>query len=215
MKKYDAKMAGRLQPLIHSHVPSEPALRVKALETLLVEKKLLDSAAVDAWVEVYSDEIGPKSGARVVARAWCDDGFKTRLLEDGTAALKEIGIGEWALGHLKIVANTDTVHNLVVCTLCSCYPHGLLGIQPSWYKLEAYRSRAVRDPRGVLAEFGVKLPDSVSVDVWDSTAEVRYLVLPQRPPGTDDLDETQLAALVTRNSMIGTERDLPVTAGGT
>lgn len=207
-------MAERLHPEIHSHVPSEPALRVKALETLLVEKELLDSAAVDAWVEVYSDEIGPKTGAGVVARAWCDDGFRTRLLDDGTAALKEIGISGWALGHLKAVANTDTVHNLVVCTLCSCYPHGLLGIQPSWYKLEAYRSRAVRDPRGVLAEFGVTLPESIGVDVWDSTAEVRYLVLPQRPAGTEDLDEAQLAALVTRNSMIGTERDLPIDAGG-
>ena len=214
MRKYDAKMAAQLHPLVHSHVPSEPALRVKALETLLVEKELLDSAAVDAWVEVYSNEIGPKVGASVVARAWCDDGFRARLLGDGTEALKEMDISGWALGHLKVVENTDERHNLVVCTLCSCYPHGLLGIQPPWYKLEAYRSRAVRDPRGVLAEFGVALPDNVSVDVWDSTAEIRYLVLPQKPVGAEDLKENQLAALVTRNSMIGTERDLPVKTGG-
>jgi nitrile hydratase len=170
MKKYDPTLAAHLHPEIHSHVPSEPALRVKALETLLVDKEMLDSATVDAWVEVYSDEIGPKSGARVVARAWCDEEFRSRLLADGTAALKEIEISGWALGHLKVVENTNDRHNLVVCTLCSCYPHGLLGIQPSWYKLEAYRSRAVRDPRGVLAEFGVDLADHVAINVWDSTA---------------------------------------------
>ena len=187
---------------------------MKALETLLVEKRLLDSAAVDAWVEVYSDEIGPKIGARVVARAWCDDEFRTRLLADGAAAIGELGIGGWALSHLKVVENTDKVHNLVVCTLCSCYPFGLLGIQPSWYKLEAYRSRAVRDPRGVLAEFDVTMPNNVRVDVWDSTAELRYLVLPQRPKGSEHLDEEGLAALVTRNSMIGTERDLRLETDG-
>ena len=208
MTKYDPKQSEELHPLIHSHVPSEPALRVKALETLLVQKGLLDSATVDAWVELYSDEIGPKVGASVVARAWCDDGFRERLLADGAEAIGELGIKGWANNHLKVVENTDSVHNLVVCTLCSCYPHRLLGIQPAWYKLEAYRSRAVRDPRGVLAEFGVTIPDTVRVDVWDSTAELRYFVLPQRPKGTEQLDEEALAALVSRNSMIGTDRDL-------
>ncbi len=214
MTEYDARQAGKLQALVHSHVPSEPALRVKALETLLVEKGLLNSAAVDAWVEVYSEEIGPKVGARVVAHAWCDDAFRQRLLADGAAAIGELGISGWALPHLKVVENTDSVHNLVVCTLCSCYPHGLLGIQPSWYKLEAYRSRAVRDPRGVLAEFDVTIPEDVRVDVWDSTAELRYLVLPQRPTGSENLEEDRLAALVTRNSMIGTQRDLPLASEG-
>ena len=206
--EYDPKQAAHLHPHIHSQVPSEPALRVKALETLLVEKGLLDSAAVDAWVEVYQDEIGPKIGARVVARAWCDDEFRTRLLADGAAAIGELDIGGDGLTHFKVVENTSTAHNLVVCTLCSCYPFGILGIQPSWYKLDAYRSRAVRDPRGVLAEFGVTIPDNVRVDVWDSTADLRYLVVPQRPEGSAHLDEEGLAALVTRNSMIGTERDL-------
>ena len=206
--EYDPKQAAHLHPHIHSQVPSEPALRVKALETLLVEKGLLDSAAVDAWVEVYQDEIGPKIGARVVARAWCDDEFRTRLLADGAAAIRELDIGGDALTHFKVVENTSTAHNLVVCTLCSCYPFGILGIQPSWYKLDAYRSRVVRDPRGILAEFGVTIPDTVRVDVWDSTADLRYLVLPQRPEGSAHLDEEGLAAIVTRNSMIGTERDL-------
>ncbi|WP_282610483.1 nitrile hydratase subunit alpha [Pelagibius sp. Alg239-R121] len=214
MTEYNAKDAEHLHPLIHSHVPSEPALRVKALETLLVEKGLLDSAAVDAWVEVYSDEIGPKVGAAVVARAWCDDGFRERLLADGATAIGELGIQGWAPNHLKVVENTESVHNLVVCTLCSCYPHRLLGIQPAWYKLEAYRSRAVRDPRGVLAEFEVSIPETVRVDVWDSTAELRYFVLPQRPEGSEDMDEQALAALVSRNSMIGTQRDLPIETGG-
>lgn len=214
MAEYDASRAASLHPIIHSHVPSEPALRIKALETLLVKKGMLDGAAVDAWVEVYSEEIGPKTGASVVARAWCDDGFRNRLLTDGASAVAELGISGWALGNLKVVENTDTVHNLVVCTLCSCYPHGLLGIQPSWYKLEAYRSRAVRDPRSVLTEFDVAIPDTVRVDVWDSTAELRYLVLPQRPEGSKHMAEVELAELVTRNSMIGTQRLLPVPVGG-
>lgn len=208
MAEYDAAKAAHLHPLIHSHVPSEPALRIKALETLLVDKGMLDSAAVDAWVEVYSEEIGPKTGAAVVAHAWVDDGFRQRLLADAASAVAEVGVTGWALGDLKAVENTDDVHNLVVCTLCSCYPHGLLGIQPSWYKLEAYRSRAVRDPRGVLAEFDVDLPDNVRVDVWDSTSELRYVVIPQRPAGTEGFSEAELADLVTRNSMIGTQRDL-------
>ena len=208
MKPYDASVAKDIHPKVHAHVPKEPALRVKALESLLVDKGLLDSAAVDAWVDVFSNEIGPMIGAKVVARAWADPAFKARLLDDGGAAVAEMDLSGWALSHLKVVENTDQIHNLVVCTLCSCYPHGLLGVQPSWYKLEAYRSKAVRDPRGVLSEFGVALAADVRIDVWDSTAELRYMVLPQRPAGTEGLDETALVQLVSRNSMIGTERDL-------
>ena len=197
---------------LHSHLPSEPALRVKALESLLVEKGMLDPASVDAWIEVYTEEIGPKRGAEVVARAWSDAGYKERLLADGSAAIAEFGFEGWTTGHLRAVANTPTVHNLVVCTLCSCYPHSLLGIPPNWYKTAAYRSRAVRDPRGVLRDFGVDLADDVEVRVWDSTAELRYMVLPEQPPGTEGWSERQLAAIVTRNAMIGTERDLGVGA---
>ncbi len=212
MRAYDPKKAAQHHDEIHAHVPSEPALRAKALESLLVEKGLVDSGAIDAWIEIYHDQVGPKLGARVVARAWNDAAYKARLLADGTAALKELGIQGWAVGHLKVVENTDQVHNFVVCTLCSCYPIAALGLPPSWYKKEAYRSRAVREPRAVLAEFGVNLPDEVVVNVWDSTAELRYLVLPQRPEGTDGWVDDDLAALVTRNSMIGTERELPMPA---
>jgi nitrile hydratase len=214
MAEYDPDHAEEHHHEIHSHVPSEPALRVKALESLLVEKGLVDSSAVDAWIELYRDAVGPKVGARVVAHAWNDAVYKARLLTDGTAAIKELGIEGWAVGHLKVVENTDKTHNLVVCTLCSCYPHAVLGIQPSWYKKEAYRSRAVREPRTVLAEFGVQLPENVAVKVWDSTAELRYLVLPQRPEGTEGWADNNLARLVTRNSMIGTERDLPIPLTG-
>jgi len=215
MTAYDPKHAAEHHDEIHSHVPSDPALRVKALESLLVEKGLVDSGAIDAWLEIYRDQVGPKVGARVVARAWNDVAYKARLLADGTTAIKELGIQDgWAVGHLKVVENTDQVHNLVVCTLCSCYPHGVLGMSPSWYKKEAYRSRAVREPRAVLAEFGVKLPTHVTVNIWDSTAELRYLVLPQRPSGTEGWTENQLAAIVTRDSMIGTERELPTTSTG-
>ncbi len=208
MPSYDPENATEIHEHVHSHIPSDPALRVKAMESLLVEKGLLSSEAVDVWVETYSEKVGPKVGAGIVARAWCDPEFKARLLADGTQAIKELDIEGWFLAHLKVVENTDTVHNLVVCTLCSCYPHGVLGLQPSWYKKEAYRSRAVRDPRSVLKEFGVDLPEGVQVKVWDSTAEVRYLVLPQRPANTADWDEGALANIVTRNSMIGTDRDL-------
>ncbi|NNF78436.1 MAG: nitrile hydratase subunit alpha [Rhizobiales bacterium] len=200
---------------LHSHLPSEPALRVKALETVLVEKGLVNSQTIDAWVEAYSEEIGPKRGARVVAKAWLDPAFKARLMDDGTAAIDELGFVGNATAHLKAVENTDTVHNLVVCTLCSCYPFALLGVAPNWYKTAAYRSRAVRDPRGVLQEFGVVLGDDVEVRVWDSTAELRYLVLPQRPAGTEGLDEDALTSLVTRNAMVGTDRVLSATAAGT
>jgi len=193
---------------LHSHLPSEPALRTKALESLLVEKGMLDSAAVDAFVDQFGDRIGPKLGAGVVAKAWTDPAFKARLLADGGAAIVELGLEGNALAHLKAVENTASVHNLVVCTLCSCYPVGLLGMSPGWYKTAAYRARAVREPRKVLAEFGVALGDHIEVRVWDSTAELRYLVVPQRPAGTQGWSEQRLAGLVTRNSMIGTDRNL-------
>lgn len=208
MIKFDADKVAHIHRELHSHLPSESALRVKALETLLVEKGLVNSQTIDAWVEAYSEEIGPKRGARVVARAWIDEEFRRRLMQDAPAAIDELGYLGKATGHLKVVENTDSVHNLVVCTLCSCYPFSILGIAPAWYKAAAYRARAVRDPRGVLAEFGVELTDGVEIRVWDSTAELRYLVLPQRPAGTDGMSEDELAALVTRNSMIGTDRDL-------
>jgi nitrile hydratase len=193
---------------LHSHLPSEPALRVKALESLLVEKGMLDPKAVDAWVDFYREEIGPKRGAAVVAKAWSDPGFKARLLNDGEATIAELGFAGAGSGHFRVVENTKTIHNLVVCTLCSCYPIAVLGIPPNWYNTAAYRARAVRDPRGVIAEFGETIPANVEVRVWDSTSELRYIVLPERPAGTEGWDEAELARLVTRNSMIGTERDL-------
>ncbi len=189
----------------HSHLPSDPALRVKALETLLVDKGLVDPAALDALIETYEHKIGPRNGAKVVAKAWCDPDFKAWLLRDATAAIASLGFTGRQGEHMVAVENSAALHNMVVCTLCSCYPWSVLGIPPVWYKSEAYRSRAVIDPRGVLSEFGVTLPETAAVKVWDSTAEVRYLVIPQRPEGTDDLNEEQLAELVTRNSMIGTE----------
>ncbi len=208
MPEFDAKKVAQAHQHLHSHLPSESALRVKTLETLLEQKGLVNPATIDAWVEAYTEEIGPKRGAQVVARAWVDPEYKARLLADAPAAIDEFGFLGKATAHLKVVENTDEVHNLVVCTLCSCYPFSILGIAPAWYKAAAYRSRAVRDPRGVLTEFDVEIDDGVEVRVWDSTAELRYLVLPQRPAGTEQLDEDALAALVTRNSMIGTDRDL-------
>ncbi len=204
MASYDSDKVAKIHRELHSHLPSEPALRVKALESLLVAKGMVDPAAVDAWIDVYADEIGPRRGARVVARAWRDPAFKARLLADGAAAIDEFGYHGHATGHLKAVENTDKVHNLVVCTLCSCYPFALLGMSPGWYKSNEYRARAVRDPRGVLEEFGIALGADVEIRVWDSTAELRYLVLPQRPAGSEKLDEEALAGLVTRNAMIGT-----------
>jgi nitrile hydratase len=208
MPDFDAKKVAEIHQHLHSHLPSKPALRVKALETLLVDKGLVNPQTIDAWVEAYTEEIGPKRGARVVAKAWTDPEFRQRLMEDAPAAIDELGYLGKATAHLKVVENTDQVHNLVVCTLCSCYPFSILGIAPAWYKAAAYRSRAVRDPRGVLSEFGVDIDDEVEVRVWDSTAELRYLVMPQRPAGTEDMSEDELAELVTRNSMIGTDRDL-------
>ena len=205
---HDSHTIAHIHEELHSHLPPEPALRVKALESLLVEKGMLDPATVDAWIEVFTEEIGPKRGAAVVAKAWTDPDFKARLLADGTAAITELGFDGWAGGHLKVVENTPDVHNLIVCTLCSCYPHSVLGIPPNWYKTAAYRARAVRDPRGVLAEFGEDVPESVAIRVWDSTAELRYMVLPERPAGTEGWDAAELADLVTRNAMIGTARDL-------
>lgn len=213
MTTHDPKTIQHLHDELHSHLPPESALRAKALETLLVEKGLVDPEAIDAWVEIYSEEIGPKRGAQVVARAWSDPEFKARLIEDGAQAIKELGFEGWGGGHLKVVENTHDTHNLVVCTLCSCYPIAVLGVPPNWYKTAAYRARAVREPRAVLEEFGTTLPGGIAIHVWDSTSELRYLVLPQRPAGTEDWDEERLAGLVTRNSMIGTERDLDPAQG--
>jgi len=186
--------------------PSDIALRVKALESLLVEKGLVDPAALDAIVDHFEHKVGPRNGARVVAKAWSDPAYRERLKADATTAIAELGYGGAQGDHMVAVENTPTVHNLVVCTLCSCYPWPVLGLPPVWYKSAPYRSRAVIDPRGVLEEFGTELPDDVEVRVWDSTAEVRYLVIPERPAGTDGLDEAALAALVTRNGMVGTAR---------
>jgi nitrile hydratase len=186
--------------------PSDMALRVKALESLLVEKGLVDPSALDAIVDHFEHKVGPRNGARVVAKAWSDPAFRERLREDATAAIAELGYMGRQGEHMVAVENTAQTHNLVVCTLCSCYPWPVLGLPPVWYKSAPYRSRAVIDPRGVLREFGTELPDGVSVRVWDSTAEVRYLVIPERPAGTDALSEDELAALVTRDGMIGTAR---------
>ena len=194
-----------------NHDTSEhgPAARVKALEQLLVEKGLVDPARLDAIVDTYESKVGPRNGARVVARAWTDAAFRKRLLTDAVAACAELGIAGPEGGHLVAIENTKRIHNLVVCTLCSCYPWAVLGLPPVWYKSFAYRSRAVRDPRGVLQEFGVELADDVEIRVWDSSAEQRYIVLPERPAGTDRMNEDQLAELVTRDSMIGVARIAP------
>lgn len=186
--------------------PPELALRVAALESLLIEKGLVDPAALDALVDTYEHKIGPRNGAKVVARAWVDPAYKARLLEDATAAIAELGFGGLQGEHMVAVENTATVHNLVVCTLCSCYPYSVLGLPPVWYKSAPYRSRAVIDPRGVLRDFGLELPQEIEIRVWDSTAEIRYLVIPQRPTGTAHLSEPELASLVTRDAMIGTAR---------
>ncbi len=187
----------------HQAVPSDLALRVKALESLLVEKGLVDPAALDALIDTYEHKIGPRNGARVVARAWMDPTYKQRLLTDATAAIADLGFSGKQGEHMVVVENTPKVHNLIVCTLCSCYPWPVLGLPPVWYKSAPYRSRAVIDPRGVLREFGLELGPDIEVRVWDSTAELRYLVLPERPPGTERLNEEALAALVTRDAMIG------------
>jgi nitrile hydratase subunit alpha len=192
----------------HSHGPDGPwsdiELRVKALEAVLVEKGYVEPAALDVLIETYQHRIGPQNGAKVVARAWTDAGYLGRLREDATAAIAELGFSGRQGEHMRVVENTPTLHNLVVCTLCSCYPWSVLGVPPVWYKSAPYRSRAVIDPRGVLSEFGVTLPADQKIRIWDSTAELRYMVLPMRPTGTEGWSEENLAALVTRDAMIGT-----------
>jgi nitrile hydratase subunit alpha len=195
----------------HSHPESSASLRARALESLLVEKGLTSSDLVDKVISAYEQDVGPRNGAKVVARAWVDPEYKARLLADGSAAVEELGFGG-AL--IAVVENTPDVHNLVVCTLCSCYPSALLGLPPTWYKSFAYRSRAVIEPRAVLREFGLELDESVEVRVWDSSSELRYLVLPERPAGTEGLSEEELVDLVTRDAMIGVARvQAPVAAG--
>jgi len=195
--------AGGVQDHDHQIVPSDPTLRVKALESLLVDKGLVDRAALDVIVDTFETKVGPRNGARVVARAWVDPAYKARLLQNATAAIAEIGFASYQGEDMVVLENGPKVHNMVVCTLCSCYPWPMLGLPPVWYKSAPYRSRAVIDPRGVLREFGVQLADDVEVRVWDSTAELRYLVLPERPAGTEGMTEDQLGELVTRDAMIG------------
>lgn len=207
---YDGQKLGALHRHLHAHMPSDPALRVKALESLAVEKGLVAQETIDTWVEMYAEKVGPKRGAQVVARSWTDPAFRDRLLADAGQAIKEFGFEGHATEHLKAIENTPDTHNLVVCTLCSCYPFAVLGMSPLWYRSAAYRARAVKEPRKVLEEFGVTLKDGVRIRVWDSTAELRYLVIPERPAGTEGWDADRLAALVTRDAMIGTERDLKV-----
>lgn len=202
--------AGHSHAEEHQVVPSDVALRVKALESLLIEKGMVTGEQLDEIIQAYQETIGPRNGARVVARAWTDPAYKKRLMTDATAAIAELGYSGAQGEHMVVVENTPAVHNLVVCTLCSCYPWPTLGLPPAWYKSAGYRSRAVIDPRGVLREFGVHIPDDVEVRVWDSTAELRYLVLPQRPSGSERLSAAELAELVTRDSMIGSGVLAPV-----
>ncbi len=208
MTSYDSKKIAHIHEELHSHLPTESALRVKSLESLLIEKGLLEADTVDNWLDKLSDKVGPRNGARVIAKSWIDPQFKATLRENAMTAFEELGLAEGGGYDLRAVFNTDSVHNLVVCTLCSCYPLRLIGISPGWYKSNEYRARAIRDPRGVLQEFGVELEESTEVRVWDSTSERRYIVVPQRPEGTESWSEDDLFKLVTRNSMIGTHREL-------
>jgi nitrile hydratase len=208
MTTFDSEEAAEIQAQLHSHLPSDPALRVMALESLVVERGLVDPADLDAWVELYASQVGPRRGAEVVARCWTDPDFRSRLLADAGRVVHEVGYHGHATGHLQAVENTATLHNVIVCTLCSCYPFALLGMSPAWYKSAAYRARVVREPRKVLAEFGVDLGPDVAVRVWDSTAELRYLVIPERPAGTEGWSVERLTDLVSRDAMIGTRRDL-------
>ena len=189
----------------HTEPPTELELRVKSLESLMVEKGLVDPETLDALVDMYENKVGPQNGAKVIAKAWSDPAFKKKLLATPTAAIESLNFAGRQGEHMKVVENTPEVHNLVVCTLCSCYPWPVLGLPPVWYKSAPYRSRAVLDPRSVMKEFGTSVPDDVEVRVWDSTSEMRYLVLPQRPDGTEGWSEEQLEGLITRNSMIGVE----------
>jgi len=198
----------------HQTVPSDLTLRVKSLESLLVEKGLVDRAALDALIDTMEHKVGPRNGARVVARAWVDPAYKKRLLENAPAAIAELGYTSGQGEHMVVVENGPKVHNLIVCTLCSCYPWPVLGLPPVWYKSAPYRSRAVIDPRGILREFGTQLTDDIEVRVWDSTAELRYIVLPERPAGTETMTEEQLAALITRDAMVGVARVTLPPAGG-
>ena len=213
MTSFDSEKAAKLHRELHSHLPPEPALRLKALETVLVEKGFLGEGEIDRWLDDYSENVGPMNGARVIARAWTDPEFSALLAQDANAAFREILPDQKHAYHLKAVFNTPDTHNLIVCTLCSCYPLSVLGMSPSWYKSTSYRARAVREPRSVLAEFGVNLPESIAVRVWDSTSDQRYMVVPERPSGTEGWAAEDLAALVTRNSMIGTARDLSPNGG--
>ncbi|WP_298976418.1 nitrile hydratase subunit alpha [uncultured Roseobacter sp.] len=192
-------------PHPHNKPLSDVELRVKALESILTEKELIDPEAIDLIVETYETKIGPRNGARVVAKAWSDPAYKERLLSDTTAAISELGFSGVQGEDMVVVENTEDVHNIVVCTLCSCYPWPTLGLPPVWYKAAPYRAKVVKDPRGVLDEFGVSLPEETEIRVWDSNAELRYLVLPKRPDGTDGMSEEQLAEIVTRDAMIGTD----------
>lgn len=202
--------SGKKPPHEHSHgsathalLPSLPALRVMAIETVLLEKGLVDQNALDALIDTFQNKVGPRNGAKAVAKAWTDANFRAQLMDDATAALASLGFTGMQGEHMVALENSETVHNIVVCTLCSCYPWPVLGLPPQWYKSEAYRSRVVIEPRAVLAEFGVTLPEETEIRVWDSTAEIRYLVIPRRPEGTDDLNEAELANLVSRDSMVG------------
>lgn len=207
---HDAPPSPYLEKRRNGVETAELEARVRRMEQLLVEKGLVTTAALDRLVEIYEHDLGPLNGARVVARAWTDPAYKARLLADGTAAIAELGYSGLQGEHMVVVENTPTVHNVVVCTLCSCYPWPVLGLPPSWYKDAPYRSRVVIDPRGVLAEFGTELGPEIEVRVWDSSAEMRYLVLPERPAGSADLDEAALAGLVTRDAMIGVTRLAPL-----
>ena len=188
----------------HSLLPSDPELRVKAIESLLLSKGLIDPNTLDELIDTYENKIGPQNGAKVVAKAWMDNDYKERLLADATSAIRELNYQGRQGENMIVVENTSDTHNVIVCTLCSCYPWPVLGIPPTWYKSDEYRSRTVREPRKVLSEFGMKVDSNVKIKVWDSTAELRYLVLPMRPEGTENMNEIELAKLVTRNSMIGT-----------
>ena len=212
----EANLHAQTEAHAHEHqaVPSDPALRAKALESLLVEKGLVDPAALDELIDSFEHKIGPRNGARVVARAWTDPAYRQRLLADAPSAIEEAGFHNQYGDHMVVIENSPKVHNLVVCTLCSCYPWTMLGLPPVWYKSTAYRSRAVIDPRGVLREFGLELPEDTDLRVWDSTAELRYLVLPERPKGSESLSEDELAALVTRDAMVGVAKVSMPTAGG-
>ena len=188
----------------HSVLPEEPELRVKAIETLLIQKGLIDPNTLNELIDTYENKIGPKNGARVIAKAWVDDYYKERLLKNSTKAIEELSYTGRQGEHMVVVENTPETHNMVVCTLCSCYPWPVLGLPPAWYKSDEYRARAVREPRKVLKEFGLSLNDNIKIKVWDSTSEMRYLVLPMRPDGKEGFSEDELAKIVTRNSMIGT-----------